>query len=508
MSSPNSTKRLPSHKLSSFLRDNPTRLRLILYFLVSMVFLGALIQPEYATDTYADVMLPAGELITNFLRGGRLFTLLCFLFFRGLHVPIQLVDILSFGVAICALTAALYLLESILRKHFIHHHVWSFILPILLILNPFIIELFLFVEKGIMVLGILACVIAAYYFNQYLDSKTTRSILLAIIFVILATFCYQGTVGLFIVLATLFTVLKFKDWPTFLKNTARSVAIYAIGPIINIIFIKLFASSGRVNGEIIFQDSFFKILSGTKSLCEVFGIMPTICFWGCIIAFIIFWLIYCAKQRRLFYSLVPRTLLQIAYLLTVIYLAAIAPQAIQNTTSIWIVPRSTYAFATLFGIIVTVILNNYPRLTIKTWWQLSTYFITAVFLLSQFYGFNRIIISHYNLNALDRLRAEQLGQIISAYELEHHLTVTTITPANDASLTYSYPGLFVHGDINISAFTTEWSDISSLNFWAKRNFIRQTPDPAWQEYCASHDWSSFDDNQINFSGETLQICWY
>lgn len=496
------------HKVSSFVRNRSTCLRLLLCFLISTVFLGALVRPDYATDTYADVMLPASELIGNFLRGGRLITLLFFLLFRGLHIPIQFVNIFSFCTAICALTAALYILERTLHKNYIRNQIWSFILSVLLILNPFIIELFLFVEKGIMVLGVLACVVAAYFFQQYLDSRKTRSIIYSLIFVTLGTFCYQGVIGLFIVLATTFTIFKFKKWSTFLKDTALSVALYAIGPILNIIFIKVFSSGGRTDGEIILHESFLKILDGTKSLFGMFDIIPAACFLGCCAAILILWLIYCLKQRQLFQHLTLKTFAQMIYLFVVVYLAAIVPQALQNTASIWIVPRSTYVFASLFGVILTIILHNYPQLSTKSTWRAPIYLIIATLFCTQFYGFNRIIIDHYHLNALDRLRAEELYHLIREYEAKNNLTVTTIIPANDASITYSYPGLFVRGDINISAFATPWSDVSSINFWNQRRFIREAPDSTWQDYCATRDWSAFDEEQIHFSGETLQICWY
>lgn len=500
------------HSLSetskTFFHDRSACLRLVSYFLICMIFFGSLIKPEYATDTYADVMFPAQEIIANFLRGGRLFTLLFFVIFRGLHIPIQLVNVLSFLIAIITLVAALYLLESILRKHFIHHKVWPFILSLLIILNPFIIELFLFVEKGIMIMGILFCVIAIYFFAKYLDSRKSKPLILTFVFVALATFYYQGIVGLFIVLATLFVALKSKSWRTFLKDTVLSVIIYAIGPILNIVFIKIFSSGGRTGGEIIFQESLTKIIAGTKSMFDIFGIMPAICFWGVTITAIVLWLIYCARQRKLFQRLTLVTSAQIVYLIVVIYLAAIAPQAIQNTSAIWIVPRSTYVFASILGIILTVILANYPKITIKAWWQSITYLLTFIFITVQFIGFNRIIIDHYNLNAMDRIRAVQLGQLIRDYETKNNITITTVTPANDANLTYSYDGLFSRGDINVSAFSTDWSDVTSLGFWNQRTFTRQSPDSSWRDYCSSHDWTTFDTAQLKFSDDTLQVCWY
>ncbi len=497
-----------SEAIKSFFRDRSACLKLIFYFLICMIFFGSLVKPEYATDTYADVMFPASEIIANFLRGGRLFTLLFFVIFRGLHVPVQFVDVLSFLIAIATLVAALYLLESILRKHFIHHKVWPSILSFLIILNPFIIELFLFIEKGIMTTGILLCVVAVYFFAKYLDSRKPKPLILTFAFVVLATFCYQGIVGLFIVLATLFVALKSKNWRTFLKDTILSVVIYAIGPILNIIFIKIFSSGGRTGGEIILQESFTKIITGTKSMFDVFGIMPATCFWGAIIAVVVLWLFYCVKQHKLFHHLTLIALAQIIYLTAVIYLAAIAPQAIQNTSAIWIVPRSTYVFASIFGIILTIILSNYPKITVKAWWQSITYLLIFSFIAVQFFGFNRIIIDHYNLNAMDRIRAVQLGQLIRDYERKNNVNVTTIMPSNDANLTYSYDGLFSRGDINVSAFSTDWSDVTSLGFWNQRTFVRQSPDSSWRDYCSSHDWTTFDTAQLKFSGDTLQICWY
>lgn len=483
--------------------------RLLLYFLlISLIFFGFFIKPDFATDTYADLMLPAEEIITNFLQGGRFITVFFFIIFRGLHVDFRIVSVLSFILAILSLTFALWLLEKFLHKHLVKNRTWAFFLSLLIILNPFIIELFLFVEKGIMVFGILLCVIAASCYANYLAHHQRSSLIWTFALNILAACCYQGIVGLFIVLATLVTVANFKTWKTFFTNTILSVVIYAAGPVINILLAKLFSTGGRIGGEIILGESIVKLFDGSKNMFRLFGIMPSAVFWGLIVVALLCWLIFKIKNRQL---LRPQSLFfvaQILYLTAVAVLAALAPQIVQQTASIWVVSRSTYVFASLAGIILTLLLHSAPRISAFRPLQVVLTLSISVFLIVQFASFANITLDHYGTNETDRLRAEQLGQIISDYETVTNTTVVNIMPAKDKTITASYPGFFASGDINGSAFSTPWSDTTSVGYWNGRRFNRLEPTSEWSDYCAAHDWYSSDEAQIKFKDDTLYICWY
>ena len=482
---------------------------LIYYGLIVLVFFGIFLRPNYATDTYADVMASSGHILENFLRGGRLITALGYAFFKILHIDVRIVCTMSFMLAIVCLVFALYILEELFYREVTHKRLWAFILPILIIINPFSIELFLYIEKGIMFLGVLLCVIAVYKFTSYLSSRRPADVVQSIILAVLATFCYQGIIGLFIILATVFVIAKTADWRQFVKNTLMSVLVYAIGPLTNLIAIKIFSEGGRTDGVINLGESLAKISAGAVDMFNMFRIIPSLCYWGvAAVAILLLVVCICRARRPLFNPKNLLLLLSIVYIFVVSCLAALAPQAVQQTASIWVVARSTYSFGATVGVILALIVFYQPKVILRKSWQYPMVSIILIFLMVQFMRFNTIAIDHYASIAIDRTRAQQIMQIIESYESEHQIEIASIAPARDGNMTYMYPGIFASGDINITAFSTEWSDVASISYWNHRYFERVKPDDAWSEYCNQHDWQSFSPEQINFVDGVLQLCLY
>lgn len=482
---------------------------LFFYTLIVIAFFGIYLQPDYATDTYADVMANPDHIISNFLQGGRFITALGYIFFRGFHIDVQFVSFISTLLALVCLVFALFFLEELFYKQLIHNRIWSVILPLLIILNPFIIELLLYVEKGIMLFSVLCCVLAACQYEAYLRLHHRSNLIYSIALSILATFCYQGVVGLFIVLATIITIAKSTNFRVFAKNTCVSVFIYAIGPILNFIMIKLVSSGGRTSGTINIGESFAKIVSGAINMFNLFRIVPSFCYWLALVLIVICWLIYSRKiHQRIFSHKNLLVLLQILYICLVVSLAALAPQVAQQTSSIWVVSRSTYVFGSILGIVLTIIIIGQPKITTNILWRRSTAIIICVVIGIQYICFNKISIDHYSSIATDRLRAEQIGRLIQEYEAKYDIRIESIMPARDQNMIYVYPGIFASGDINITAFSTSWSDVASIGYWNERRFERLEADAEWTKYCNQHDWQDFTMEQVRFVGKTLQICWY
>lgn len=490
-------------RLKNFLHNQKSVQRLLLYFLIVLIFFGAFSKPDFATDTYAYALGDFSEITNNFLRCGRIFTAGIYTILRLLSINISLINFACFIVATISLTFALYFLEKLLRKNFISNQLWSFLLPIILLINPFIIEYFLFIEKGIMCFCILLCVLSAQCYANYLDHRKRTDLFKVLLLNVFATFWYQGVIGLFIVLATMLTVTKAKQWLLFLKDTVISIGLYIIGPLINVMMIKLFFADGRTSGGLNVIEAAKMVAGSLDRMFSIFGIIPPIIFWGYFVIIVITWLIYLFRHHE--FHILP--CVQVFYLAFVVFLAAVVPQLVLDPDSVWIAPRAVYPFATIIGVSIVLIFHASPKFPSTNPSKSFLLFTTCCFVSIQFVGFNNIILDHYSLAELDRLRAGQIGNLISAYEAASGIEVKYITPSSDQNKTYTYNGIKSVADSNISAFSTYWSDVTSLNFWNKRSFVRKDPDPKWQAYCSSHDWDTFDTTQLSFVGDTLQICW-
>ena len=167
---------------------------------------------NYSVDTYLLLASPKMGYIREFISSGRIITALFFLIMGVLHLPHYLMYLMSFILAITITTLTIYELNSVLEKY-IKNKLLALLLPILIIINPFVIELWLFIEMGIMMLSIFACVKAYKHFDSYLLTKDKKEIKNIFIYMLLAVFSYQGTLAIFIALCAYSTryIVNYED---------------------------------------------------------------------------------------------------------------------------------------------------------------------------------------------------------------------------------------------------------------------------------------------------------
>ena len=190
--------------------------KLYLYLLVVITFFGIFISMNYSVDTYLLLASPKMGYIREFISSGRIITSLFFLIMGVLHLPHYLMYLMSFILAITITTLTIYELNSVLEKY-IKNKLLALLLPILIIINPFVIELWLFIEMGIMMLSIFACVKAYKHFDSYLLTKDKKEIKNIFIYMLLAVFSYQGTLAIFIALCAYSTIKQSKNIKEFIN---------------------------------------------------------------------------------------------------------------------------------------------------------------------------------------------------------------------------------------------------------------------------------------------------
>lgn len=141
-----------------------------LYLIIVIVFFGMLIKMNFSVDTYLLFSSPKMEYIKEYLFSGRIFTFMFFCFLGFLRIPQYAMYILSFIIAIFFSSLSIYTLDKIINKY-VNNRFLSSLISISIIINPFIIELWLFVEMGIMMLSIFSMIKAFTCFDNYLDKK-------------------------------------------------------------------------------------------------------------------------------------------------------------------------------------------------------------------------------------------------------------------------------------------------------------------------------------------------
>ena len=487
--------------------------------LITLVFFAIFLKMDFATDTYSVLENSLTEMISHFLNAGRFVTAFWWWLVNSLHFSDGLIYLTSYIFAILCITIAIYNLIFVINKK-VKNEAICILASTITIINPFTIELFLFLEKGILAFAVLLSVLAFSKFVKYLegDKKALKYIF---IFMLIATFSYQGVIGIFIALSTIYIVCYSKNVKDFIKNNIIILLGYGIPAIINLLVIRVFYSNERVNGAINISQSIQKVISGTSEMFNTYAILPKYTF-GAIIAILIICaivLLITNKKEKITTKILK--ILGLAYVCLVTLAITIVPQLMQNTESIWFVPRSTYPFGAIVGIICIYVLvnilnnkSNSINKNIKSLSKLQTIqipiiiigVICTIMLIMQFFEFNKIEIDHYNLNYMDKMNSLTIGEEIKKYEQETGNKVTKICIYSDKNLNYTYPNIWAHKDINISGFGPDWSVIDMINYFNNLELVQVDGDPEIEMSFKECDWNDFSTDQIIFVGDTIHYC--
>ena len=483
------------------LKDSIDLKKIIIFFAITIIFFGMLINMEYATDTYSVFTIGARKNIIHFLGTGRFVTAIIIVIVRLLNLKESCIYFLSFVMACICLIASLYELEKIIYKD-VKKNVISIILSTLIILNAFIIELFMFIEKGILIASILFIILAIKHLIKYFENKDKKEILKTLVWMLLANGSYQGTVALFIAIATVYVLKYSKNIKAFVLNNVVLGICYAIPAIIDLIIGKIFAGE-RISGKIILSESIQKVMQGTKSMMYSYNMLPKyifLVFLGLAIGFVVFEII---KNKSSVNTKVIQ-ILSVIYIILGTLVATILPQLMQNTESIWMVARSTYAFSSLIGI---VLLYTFINFNVKK----AEYVIVLMsicYLCVQYKSFTEIEISRYKLNYIDKEETLNILNYIEGYENETGNKIENIAVYQDKYVTYTYKDLFVTGDLNVRAYSSDWATKGILEYYSGRKFENVEKKKELEERFEKEDWKSFSKEQLVFENNTLHICCY
>lgn len=479
---------------------------LYIILIITIVFFGIFIKMDFTTDTYSVLNSMPKEIFMHFMLSGRFITAFCWGVVNVLNLSDNIIYIISYLMAILCITFAIYELFELINAK-VKNNLVSLLISVITIINPFSIELFMYIEKGILTLAVLLSVLAVKSFVKYLEGNK-KSLIWMVLLMLVAVFCYQGVVGIFIAISAVFIILYSKNIKDFIRNNFIILLGYGIPAIINFLTVRTFFVNDRVNGEIILGESINKILQGTESMLSTYGILPEGIFLILLslIILLAFLTIVLNKEK------ISKKIIMILSLLYIIIIAlaiTIAPQIMQNTASIWFVPRSTYCFASIIGIVAMYIVLCAKEYKIKSKIEIAkiTISILAIILLIiQFYKFNQIEIDHYNVNYLDKVNSLQIGKKILEYEENTGSKITNIAIYEDSNVSYTYPGIIAIGDMNITGFFPDWSIIKMINYYNNLNLVQVDKNEKIAENFKNEDWNNFNENQIIIEGDTIHYC--
>lgn len=467
------------------------------YFFISVIFFGLLLKKEYATDTYSVFNFDKQAIFNQYAMSGRFITAIVGKMVKILNLSEQAIYLGSYILALTCAVFSQYLLYTIIEKN-VENNIFRLIIPTLIVINPFSIELFLYIEKGIMWFGILMCIIGVKSIVSFFETNKRKFILFAMILMFIANCSYQGIVGIFASIILVFILKYSNSIKQFIINNFIVGLVYAVPAALDFLIMKLIFKTNRIKGHIIWIGSLKKILSYMIQMyVKMFNIMPKYAF---ILLILFTFAVFCSKIWK------EKKILQILkfmYLIIGITFFAIAPQFIQPTDSIWFVPRSTYSFASMYGILVLYLMMNYEITGVL---KKSIIVISCFFILFQVQKFIKIEKDRYILNQKDENITMQIIEQMNKYEKQTGKAITHVSIYEDEKPKFTYDGIFATGDMNIKCYSTDWSAIEILRYYSKKDLKLVGNDKIIEQKFKNKNWDEFNFEQIIFKDNTINIC--
>ena len=470
---------------------------------ITLIFFGTFFSVQYAPDTYFVFNNSAKTVALHFFSCGRIVTGIFIYTIVGiLKLSNQSLYIISYLIALIAMAFSILKLYKLLKEE-LNNKIISGLCAILIIINIFSIELFMYIEKGIMMISILLSILAVEQTKKFLEGNK-KSIIYSAILMLIANCCYQGTVGIYIALSMIYILKYSKNIQNFIKSNIEVALVYGIPAIINLVFIKIFFSNSRIKGEICLAESIKKIIEGTINMFKTsYGLFPKHLYIAILIVLSIYIVYKIIKKQEIIKNKIIEVL-GVGYILLGTIIVTVLPQILQATNSIWFVARTTYPVASIIGILIIYLFMIYkPTTNDKNIIIVGS----LIFLIVQFTYFIDFEIDNYKVNFEDMIIAKQINEKIEEYEEKSGKRIEKISYYNDKNPCYSYQNIKTSGDMNIKAFSTQWSTIDILKYYTKKDKLEEIEkQEEKQEYFNKKDWVTFNEEQIIFENDIIHIC--
>lgn len=475
----------------------------VLVFMVTLLMFGGIMFVSYATDTYATIGNLNKTAYSMITRNGRPVIAAFFLVCNILGITGKNFLICSNIVALIMVGASIYVFSLILKEYIAEDFI-VMILSVVTIANLYIIEYFMFMEKGAMMLGIFLAVLGTYFEHEHLKKKSSKIVDKYTIYILgcifLATFTYQTASTMYIVLSIPFIYHYSATISKYIEKLFRVFVIFGITYLANALFLKCTVSSRMKMG--------LNIKYPLKGLIETtirtFNIIPAGIYAAVLVIAIIlnvFDIFGTTKDKKK----------SIVGFVSLVAISNLLPIISIFLSSGWYTPRVVYPLGSFAGILFVNYLINGDTVfvTMKRKYMIAS--LIGIFLVFQYFGFSHIYEDKYVLNSLDEYRIYQIGDIINEYEKNTGNKVTQIAIYRDAkpySRQQYFENLYDGGDLIVSSFTEKWSDVNAINYYLGKKYVKADITNKMKDYFHAKNWNHFSKEQLYFNQNVLHLCVY
>ena len=488
--------------------------KFLIFLIITIAFFGLFINMQYALDTYSVFSGELDSILTHIASCGRFVTVVFLYILMGiLQLNESYIHLISFIVGIVSITIAMYKVYKIFKtdsdkniKNDILNILLLIVATVLIVINIFSIELFMYIEKGIMVASVMFSVLAFEQFTKcFNNKKCLLNILLAMGYMFLANCSYQGAVGIFAVLSFIYIAKNCKSFKDFIFKNLIIASIYVIPALTNLTIIKMFFNNSRVGGEVDFLQSVTKVIQNTKNMIAyTYNIIPEYMLFisVCIISLIT--VIYILKDKIKITNKIS-SLCGMCYIGIATILITIMPYLMQNTNSIWFVPRSSYSYASILGAILMYLIIKY---NLSNKFKIFILGLSSIIFIMQIISFTNLVIDNNIINYKDKEVTYEIIKLIQEYEIENKITIDKISIYYDEAPSYTYDGMQTIGDVNTKALFPEWSAKAIIEYFSGKTLVTEVNDEILKKQFASENYYEFNEKQVVFKDNTIHICLY
>lgn len=465
-------------------------------FWIVLLYFGINSIMELATDTYA-TFEEAGTWQWMLYENGRVINGLIYYVIEAIGLSGGIIYYLSYAAALFFLYLALVIIAHVLLQYQ-ENAFFCVLLATVTVVNPFFIEYFLFIEKGLFMFAIFCNAVAFGAVAYFFLTKKKKALLLAALSLLLAVFIYQVTLGLFVILCLPLILKHTKNAKDFFTGNLLVAGLYGSNLLLAFLVTKFCLKSSRMGGISNIFENLRVVLNKVVDISTGKFFQLNDYYRFILLVFAVILLCIFLEKKPVNAWILPAYIYLTAGCIIVSFFPYI--MGVYGAYE----SRIIYPYGCILGMLLiwcTLSLN--PAKTSKQLLLVLLCFLAFW----QYRNYQDIFIERYKCNQADRYLCEIIGNEIKDYESETGIEIKTICYYKDQVETWADHG-FHTSELNVRAQSCGWSKLNAMNYYLDKDYVMGDSLDEYTEYFGQFNWDTYADEQLIFEGDTLHICSY
>lgn len=481
----------------------------VVIFIVDLILFAGYLTPHFATDLYRVYDKTYIEYAKeNSILDGRVVQFFITNALDLFHISIEASSVITSVLAILISCIAVVVIKNEVEKYKQLNNkiaqVFLIIVSFFTIFNFMYIENMYFQDCLAMAFSILFYILSA----KCIVEKGKHYLLKSGFLMLLAIFCYQGTISCFFITALVFSILKESNWKNIFKNMLISIVIGIFSIFINLIFVAIIENALHLEQGRGFAPN--ELLGNILYIFE--KCTDVLLYTGNLYHshfFIIFLLLI---ELLLVIKLVREKNPNTDSILIEQFIIIVFGIAFSFITSVYNLDgfhsgRIRFSIGALIGFVLIHIIVKTNLLEKNTGMNIWLRIVSIIYFITVSFTIVTNIATVKQVNELDKAQSLEIGNYVKSYEKntgEKVEYLAIVIEEGKVGLAY-YPNLWYTGSITTcSAIRTKWSALGAINYYNHTSLQeKETTEFDIEQYR-----EQVDEKQYLCIGNTLYITCY